>query len=358
VRGGGKAMNALQHFLSWWAAQLRDLVPARWRAAPSGPANALVLALHPEPGGAGLSVVVSERRNRREAERLRFSLAETGIAPAEPLLRQRRRDRPVVLRPPASWLLEREVTLPLAAADELGRVLAYEMDRFTPFQSDEVYWNVEVRSRDTGVGLVRLWLSVVPRALLLGLTAPLERVGAAPSALEFAGTGGTARVVRIERPPTRQQRRRRRVVLFEALACALLALATAAQPLVRQSVALDAVDARIAGLQPRVAKVEALRRRLANARDSADTIAREEARIGNPLRVLASLTELLPDDTYLTSFGLHDRTLTLEGQSAAAAKLIGGLSSDPLIQEPAFTAPVTRTRNGTDLFALRARIAP
>jgi len=351
-------MNTLQHFLSWWVAQMRDLVPARWRAAPSGPANALVFALHPEPGGSGLSVVVSERRNRREAERLRFRLAEAGIAAAEPLLRRRRRDLPVVLRPPASWLLEREVALPLAAADELGRVLAYEMDRFTPFQSDEVYWNYEVRSRDAGAGLLRLRLSVVPRAMLLGLTAPLERAGAAPSALEFAGAGGAARVVRIERPPTRQQQRRRRVVLVEALACALLALAALAQPLVRQSIALEAVNARVAELQPRVAKVEALRRHLANARDGANTIAREEARIGNPLRVLASLTELLPDDTYLTSFGLHDRTLTLEGQSAAAAKLIGGLSSDPLIQEPGFTAPVTRTRSGADLFALRAKIAP
>lgn len=351
-------MNTLRHFLSWWGAQLRDLVPARWRAAPAGPANALVFALRPEPGSGDALIVVSERRNRRETERLRFSLADAGFAPAEPLARQRRRDLPVVLRPPPSWLLEREVTLPLAAADELGRVLAYEMDRFTPFQSDEVYWSFQVRSRDAGTGQVRLVLSLVPRALLLGLTAPLERAGAAPSALEFAAPGGMVRIIGIERPPSRQQRRRRRVVLLEAAACAALALAALALPLVRQSVALDSVNARIAALQPRVDKVEALRRRLANAHNGADTIAREEQRIGNPLRVLASLTELLPDDTYLTSFGLHDRTLTLEGQSAAAAKLIGGLSSDPLIQEPAFTAPVTRTRNGTDLFALRAKIAP
>lgn len=351
-------MSTLRDLLNWWVAQLRDLVPARWRAAPSGPANALVFALHPEPGSADALIVVSERRNRREAERLRFSLAESGLAPAEPMLRQRRRDLPVVLRPPASWLLERDVTLPLAAADELGRVLAYEMDRFTPFQSDEVCWSFEVRSRDTRDSLVRLRLSVVPRALLVGLTAPLERAGAPPSALEFAGAGGAVRSLRIERPPTRQQRRWRRVVLLEALACGVLALAAVAQPLVRQAIALDAVDARIAALQPRVAKVEALRRRLVSAHNGADTITREEARIGDPLRILASLTELLPDDTYLTSFGLHDRTLTLEGQSASAAKLIGALSSDPLIQEPAFTAPVTRTRNGADLFALRAKIAP
>ncbi len=351
-------MNALKPLLSWWAAQLRDVVPARWRVAPSGPANALVFALYAEPETASLFVTVSERRNRRETERLRFTLGDAGLAAAEPILRQRRRDLPVVVRPPPSWLLEREVTLPLAAADELDRVLAYEMDRFTPFQSDEVYWSFDVQSRDSGAGVLRLRLSVVPRALLLGLTAPLERVGAAPSLLEFNGAGGVVRTIRIERPPTPQQRRRRQAVLLEALACVVLALAAAAQPLIRQSIALGEVDSRIAALQPRVAKVEALRRRLLSASSGADTIAREELRIGNPLRILASLTELLPDDTYLTSFGLHDRTLTLEGQSAAAAKLIGGLSDDPLIQEPAFTAPITRTRNGADLFTLRAKIAP
>ncbi len=351
-------MNAFKHLLSWWTAQLRDLVPARWRAAPFGPASAFVFTLRPEPATADLLVVLSERRSRREAERLRFTLADAGIAPAEPVLRQRRRGLPVVVRPPASWLLEREVTLPLAAADELSRVLAYEMDRFTPFQADEVYWSFDVQSRDTSAGVLRLRLSVVPRALLLGLVAPLERAGAAPSLLEFGGAGGTVRTLRIERPPTGRERRRRRAVLLGASVCAVLALAAVAQPLIRQSIALGAVDSRIADLQPRIAKVEALRRRLASASTGADAIAREQLRIGNPLRILASLTELLPDDTYLTSFGLHDRTLTLEGQSAAAAKLIGGLSSDPLIQEPAFTAPVTRTQKGDDLFALRARVAP
>jgi general secretion pathway protein L len=351
-----KAMSAFKQLLTWWAAQLRDLVPARWRAAPAGPASALVFALHSEPNG--LVVAVNERRNRRETERFRFPLDEAGIASAERLLRQRRRDLPVVVRPPPSWLLEREVTLPLAAADELDRVLAYEMDRFTPFQSDEVYWSFDLRSRDTGAGVVRVRLAVVPRIPLQGLIAPLEREGAGPSLLEFSVAGGAVRSIRIECSPTRRQGRQRSAVRLGAAACAALALAAVAQPLLRQSVALSGVDSRIAALNPRVAKAEALRRRLVSASTGADTIAREELRVGNPLRILASLTELLPDDTYLTSFGLHDRTLTLEGQSAAAAKLIGALSGDPLIQEPAFTAPVTRTRDGADLFALRAKIGP
>lgn len=303
-------------------------------------------------------VVLSERRNRREAERLRFPLGDLGIEPARPLLARRRRGAPVVVRPPPAWLLERDVTLPLAAAEELPRVLAYEMDRFTPFKSDEVHWGFHVQSRDIGAGVIRLRLSVVPRFGLLTLTTALERAGAPAALLEFPSRGGAVRTIRIDRPPTRGERRRRRALLLGVWGCVALALAVVAQPLVRQSLARAEVEDRIAALQPGVQQAEALRRRITNASSEADTIARERARLGEPLRILATVTQILPDDTFLTSFSLRDRTLTLEGQSAAAAKLIAGLSADPLIREPAFTAPVTRTEHGADLFALRAKIAP
>ena len=146
--------------------------------------------------------------------------------------------------------------------------------------------------------------------------------------------------------------------MLGAWACASLALAAIAQPLVRQSLALGQVEDRIATLRPLVSRIEALRGRLASATSGADTIARERERLGDPLRVLAAVTAILPDDTFLTTLGLHERTLTIEGQSAAAAKLIGKLAADPMFREPAFTAPVTRTEHGADLFALKAKVAP
>lgn len=336
---------------------MRDLVPPRWRAAPGGPANALVLTIDAQSVSGAPHVIVADRRRRRETERLTFPLTESSGESLRDLLHKRGRDVAVVLRPPRATLLEREITLPLAAAAELDRVLAYEMDRFTPFRADEVFWAFAVLSRDARAGFLRLRLSVVPRGVLLGLPATLAQVGVEQASIEVASTDGTVRSIRLGQSPSPRARRRHLAIRAAAWGCAALGLGVVAQPFVRQSLARADVEARIAALRPNVARAEALRARIARAAGGNDTIAHEQARIGNALHVLAAVTAILPDDTFLTRLSVNDRKLTMEGQSAAAAKLIARLSNDKLFQEPAFTAPVTRTDHGADLFALRATIA-
>ena len=114
----------------------------------------------------------------------------------------------------------------------------------------------------------------------------------------------------------------------------------------------------VARQRPAVAVVEGLRRRLAASVSGADLFASESARVGNPLRALAAVTAALPDDTYLLSFALRERAMTLSGRSAAATRLINTLSADPDLQEPAFDAPITRIGDKADLFSIRVRLAP
>jgi general secretion pathway protein L len=77
------------------------------------------------------------------------------------------------------------------------------------------------------------------------------------------------------------------------------------------------------------------------------------------LRVLAKTTEILPDDTHLTDLSLRQRKLSLSGQSAAAAKLIGAIAADPFFKDPAFSAAVTRVQGGKlDAFSINAEIRP
>jgi general secretion pathway protein L len=87
-------------------------------------------------------------------------------------------------------------------------------------------------------------------------------------------------------------------------------------------------------------------------------LAQEMQRTGDILQVLATVTRILPDDTYLTDFSLHDRQIILSGRSAAAARLITSLSADPVIGDAPFAAPVTRIEGATtDVFSIRAGIA-
>ncbi len=98
---------------------------------------------------------------------------------------------------------------------------------------------------------------------------------------------------------------------------------------------------------------------LLKGRPEFDALAAERAKTGDVLQILAAVTDIVPDDTWLTDLSLHQGKLGINGQSPAAARLIPALAADPSFRNPAFAAPVTRAPDGhADLFAIRAELAP
>jgi general secretion pathway protein L len=343
----------LNEVISWWLRQMLGLVPERWRARDVGPANALVLAWNEAAGSAELLT----RREHKEASLGRFALDEGGLRMARAMLGNRRAPA-TVLRLPLGYLLERHVTLPLAAEQGLDRVVRYEMDRFTPFAADEVFFSCAVQRRDRAQGRLTLEIALVPRARLSGVLEAMAQLRLAPSLLEAEGVGAEPRRIPLGAIDMRKQRRRRHGLVAAGVGCAALAVAAVALPFWLQAAASDAVEARIAALKPRVAQAEALRQHMAASAAGLDAIGGERARVGDALHAIATLTDLLADDTHLTGLSMQKRQVTLEGQSAAAAKLLTTLSTDPTVRNAAFSAPVTRSDSGADLFSIRAEIAP
>jgi general secretion pathway protein L len=337
---------------AWWTQQMLDLIPEEIRARAVTWSDAVVVEWHP-PGHA----LVTQRRNRRERQIGKFSL-EGGLQAARRLLVGPRREN-IVLRLPSDLLLERQIVLPLAVERELSQVVAYEMDRLTPFAPEEVFWAASVESRNKSAGRLTVRLSVVTKAAVRPVLHALDAIGVRPAAIEIPLGEMPVRRISLRKAAWRAKRRRRLALGTVASVCGVLALAAVVGPFVAQSIALGAVQQQIDTLQPRVDEIQALRRRLAATAADTDAVAAERARVGNVLQGLAALTSILPDDTYLTALRLRQRKLTLDGQSQAAAKLIAALASDPLIRNPAFVAPVTRAEASKgDLFSIRAELAP
>jgi general secretion pathway protein L len=347
----------LSEFIRWWAQQMMELLPARLTRRDGRAENALIVT-SPISDENGSDIELLVRRNRRETSLGRFALDDLGMRAARAALGNRRRYGVVVLRVPRAVMLERNVVLPLAAERDVARVVEYEMDRFTPFAADEVFFAVAIQRRDRINAKLHLLVSLVPKAQLERPLAALAELGVAPTVVEAPQAAGTVRRVELGQPDRRRDRLRHAATIGAAAICALLAAASVVIPFVQQSAELDAIEAEIATMKPRVAQAETLRKQIANEANGSDVIAAEGARVGDALQAVAALTEILPDDTYLTSLSLRTRKLTMEGQSAAAAHLIAALSSDPVIRDAAFAAPVTRITQGGDIFSIRAELGP
>ncbi len=349
--------GTLNEFLTWWSQQMLDLVPDRLRRRGQM-ASALIAVTHSFSPEAPAIVQLILRRRRRNSDLGSFTLDATGIPAIQALLSRRTPPRVVVLRLCPDVMLEREVVLPLAAERDLQQVLDYAMDRNTPFASSEVFWTWVNERRDLSRGRLHVRLFVVPKSGLQPVLAGLERAGVAATLLEATLRFGAPRLIDLRHATPARERWLWRGVTAAGIACSLLAVTASVLPFVLQSAERSAIEQRLAQIGPRIAQVEALRRDIAATAAGTDVFAAERARVGNTLEVLAAVTELLPDDTFLAQLTLHGGKLEMDGQSGAAARLITALSADPVIRNPAFAAAVTRQANGTDEFSIRAEVAP
>ncbi len=338
----------------WWLQQMADLLRATLSRRRTTPATALIIAPDVATEAGTDTVALLTRRHRQEHFLGRFTLDEPGLIA---LRRRLSRRAPVILRLPPDLLLEREVTLPLAAEPEIGNTLRYSIDSLTPFAADELFWSWAVTLRDRVNRRLHLRLSLVGKAAVQPLIATLARLGVTPKLLEFPLSDTETRTIALTDASSRG-RMLRQHAMPAIVACAAGALlAIAVLPIALDARALSSTEARIDALRPRVAQVEALRRRLAANADDIDVVTRERGKVGDALQVIALVTDVLPDDTYLTELSLHQRKLALTGQSAAAAKLIVALSAEPMLRNPEFVAPVTRApMGGRDMFSIETEI--
>ena len=346
----------LNEFLVWWLEQMRALIPPGLAGDGADPGTALVAV--DRTAGGPLRVELLRRRRGEERSLGLFELAPPAIDTLREAVRRHKAAGRLVVRLQAGLLLERQVALPLLAERAPEQVLGYEMDRFTPFAGDEVFWAWAIERRDRARGLLHVRLSLVPKPAVQPLLAALAQAGLDPAGLEAPVPGGMRRIA-LRRAASGAQRWRRRGWALAGGGCGALAVAAIVLPFLLQNATSRRVERRYAVLAPQVARVEQWRRARAARAAGVDVFAAEQAHVGVALQVLAALTALLPDDTYLTDLTLNQGKLTLDGQSAAAVRLIAALSASPVIRNPAFAAPVTRVADGhADLFSIRAELAP
>ena len=352
----------INDLLRWWVRQLADLAPATLRASADG-ADMLVAEMAADwnaASGPAAKLNFIQRRNGRDNLLGQYAPGSEALAGLLAALHRRGQPTLLRLRVPSHLLLEREVVLPLAAETELNNVMRYEMNQLTPFTAEQVYWSATTQRRDARRGKLTLLLLMIPKLPLTPLLGALRDAGLPATAIEVAesSSGSRMRVIGLhERRPEIGWRSRIPEIL--GVSCASLAVVAVALPFLLQSLRAAALNQEIVRLAPRVQQTEMLRQQLLAAARTGNAVAAARAEVGDPLAVLAAVTQALPNDSFLTELTLNHLQLNIAGQSAAAAALLAALSAYPIMTDVAFSAPVTRdTASRKDLFSIQSRVAP
>jgi general secretion pathway protein L len=344
----------VRDFFSWWLGQLADFLPQRLRRSAPTAADATVITPIAADGGGFAAVAVGLRRNGKETLLGRFALGASGLAELA-----RSAGKPAVLRLGEAEVLGKAVTLPLAAEREVDQALAFEMDRETPFKVEELYWNHRIDAADRQNGRLSVRLLLIPKANLAPLLAFLGQIGIMPVRAEIADGPDAGSWLPLDGDGRPTHPGASRLLSPAAVCFAALVLAAIVTPFVRQSTTMASLDRTLAAGRAAAAEAESLRREIQRLSGSADLVEKERGKVGQPLAVLAAVTSVMPDDSYLTEMELRQRQLTLSGRSAAAARLIGAFAANSEFRNPAFAAPVTRIEAlRQEIFTIITEVSP
>lgn len=343
----------LRMFLLWWGRQLFSLIPQRLRETRFIPARPVLSAV---PQENHLALTLSSRDKTVALGRLGLSDAEDDETRSrcQNALKKASRPARLIMILPEAQIMQRSVTLPLAAENDLKTVLGFEMDRLTPFPAETLFWSHTVTHRDLSQKTVTLSLSLARRALVEPLLTPLSALGRSPDRLENA-SGSKQILLSPQRGGARLGLSDPRRLAWAGGAFMLVVLITLG--FWQQSLRLNRLDAEMAALRPAARQASALRRQIEDHQAEARIMDQARKRWGDPLVILEALTDALSDRSYLTDLSLRQGQLLISGQSSEPTALIQTLSRTPLFHNPAFIAPVTHlSGQNASLFSIRTDI--
>jgi general secretion pathway protein L len=274
----------LASFVSWWVARVIELLPGAWRLNAVRLRDGIVV----EVASNDDVVVWLRRRGLQQPLSLGAAARLAGRYP-------------VFLRPPAGRVLVKRHTVPTAPRRHLSQMLYHELGRITPFPGDGLFWNWDGRARAGDASRTDVILTMVPKSALADVVARLGQSGLKADFVEV----GPPEQIRLLPIGAADRASGTRLVRGLSVACASLAVIAMLLPIVMQALALRATEAAIETLKPAIAQVDALRRGIASGEAGQATLAREAERTGDLLQILATVTRILPDDTYLTDFSLR-----------------------------------------------------
>lgn len=334
-------MNILSRFFAWWFAALRAVLPNWMSDVIFGPSG---------------RIEVSQTSNQIAAhlfggkipKELFTESTEQGItAAAKKRLRRLSRlsHKSVTLRMRPIEALVTKIQVPVSFAENLRQAVAAEIDRFTPFNRDDVYFDFAVTSVDTDLDVIRMQMLVAQKTDVNRMVDLAKSSG-----LKVTGVSGP----RTEAPETdmlnllpedlrsRPSKLLSNVVRVLAGVALILVTANAALLYTSKKQRFDLSQQRIADLRSTALEASDLEDRLSEIRKTAQLIGLRKATSLSVVDAIGDVTKTLNEEHWLASLEIKQGTIAIAGFSKKPTAMLRLLDRSDKLTNARFTAPVTR----------------
>jgi general secretion pathway protein L len=343
-------------FWSWWISELAAMLPESMRRTLFSGSQRLFLELD------GTDVVVNRGTAHASEKIARYPLGSANTNPANPpgVDKLTGSVHELVLCLPGDKALTKKITLPLATEENLREVLSFEMDRQTPFTSDQIYYDFTVVARDSRAHTLTVDLVVAPRRVVDDLLTGLAGIGLLPDLVTTKCNEGEE-PASVNLMPS-QNRRHKKItphfvnVALGALAIALLITAVAL-PLLNKRYLIQSLEPLLETAANKAEVAHQLREKVDQLTSESRFLVGKKQSSLSTLQILDEITRILPDDTWINRLEIKGPEIQIHGQSMSAAALIPLIESSQSLHDARFRSPVTKLpRADIERFHLSARI--
>jgi general secretion pathway protein L len=354
----------LAAFWRWWVGEIGQLLPERF-AGLRGASRVPVLATN------GEEIVLLEPRSAVGPDS-RVELAGLDEARRRAAVRAlleragESRSRARVCLDTGEALVRR-VTMPAATEENLRQVLAFEMDRLTPFRAEDVYFDYRVVSRDAAAGQIHVQLGVARRELVDARVEALRGVGASVQGVtireDLAQGGAPFDLLPLEQRGERETSRERLVQRVLLALVVLLAIIALLLPVYHKREAVISTFPAVSKARQDAEATDAITRDLEKQVADYNFLLAKKHGSYPVLAYLEEVTRLLPDNTWLQQMDIKTvgkaREIQLSGETTSSSKLIEVLEQSRVLKNAAPRGTVTRgSQPNTERFMIAAEPQP
>lgn len=338
----------IDRFFAWWQRELSSLLPA-WARAPGDRQKSLALL---EFDHTVSTIKLHEQGQWTEVARLdvgeNITVAEQKAFFLAHLKRLGKKPDETGLLLSASQVLIKRLKMPLAVEENIRQVLGFEMDRYTPFKAEQVYFDFRITGRDAGQ--LDVQIAVAPRQkvddllkIALAWEANIQGVWLAD---ELSNEGAKANLLPLSQRH-REPSQFSRIDLAMAGVVTLLALSVSIFPVWQKRDLAIRLLPEVDRAHQQADAAEKLRVQFEGLQDEYEYILTKKREHPPVIAVLEDLTKILPDDTWVQQLDLKGKELQLQGETGASARLVGLFEQSRTLHGANYRAPLTKGQSGS-----------
>ncbi len=256
----------------------------------------------------------------------------------------------IILRLSSQDAIQKELSLPIAAKENLHQVVSYELDRYTPFKAEQVYFAVKILAGENEPGHLRVMMILTTRELLDGFYDDVRAMGISLLFVDYQDSpnnlDGFDEAYNLLPEKFRQKTANLPRVLNGALIAmtSILLILVIAMPVWFESQTVDALQLKAEKLEKDAKKVKAMQSSIDAVIDETSQLIKEKSASPDVINILNTLSLLIKDDTSLNYAQYSEGHLQIQGESPAASALLAVLEESELFSNARFASPVTQDR--------------